>query len=107
MKSFDPLAPDRAPLPRSPVQLYEICPPASLLNVHESVEDSPDVMIPGLKVHPCPPDEAPTVTLAAHVLVAPEPSVTVRVHVWLVEGKESCDPLGSDRVPLPRSPVQL
>ena len=66
-------------------------------------------MLTGLKeaVQFGPPDEAPTVTLAVHVLVAPEPSVTVRVHVWLAEGEKSFNPLAPDRVPLPRSPVQL
>jgi hypothetical protein len=51
--------------------------------------------------------EAPTVTLAVQVLVAPELSATVRIQLWPANGEKTVEPLVAEKVPFPRFPVQL
>jgi hypothetical protein len=80
-KAFVPLAPESVPLPRSPVQAYAICPSASPLDVQFNTETSPEVIIAGLKDTVQLGTPELTLTLPAHVLVAPELLVTVRVQV--------------------------
>jgi hypothetical protein len=48
-----------------------------------------------------------TVTLDAHVFVPPDPLLTVKVHVWVAVGVNSCVPLREFSVLLPRLPVHV
>jgi hypothetical protein len=103
----EPLAPLKFPLPRLPVQEYGSCPSASLVEVHESVDVCPDVVIVVGENDSVQLGAPHTVTEAVQVFVAFNELATVRVQLWLAVGDFTELPVAPDAVPLPRFPVHV
>jgi hypothetical protein len=78
-----------------------------LLDVQVNAVPSPAVIVGGLKETVQLGTPELTLTPPVHVLVEPELLATVRVQVWLAMGEKTVAPLDAEKVPLPRSPVQL